>query len=248
VLPVRLREIDKSLKDPDSWFIKFADLQAEGVAKALRLEWEDIRSPAIISFRNALFSFKPTSLIHCSAKPGGCTYGGWWLRLKGPPNYHEWENEVFLHAPPDPAAPDEWIGHRDYPERDVLVEFCSHFYSLVNSMEGSASGFYPPPWATLAEGGFYQDVDDHDHFDPERKWEHACLFYCTFSGECILLNADGRVGWYLAAEQKIRLMASSFSEFLEQCAFCYRIYGILHYHDAWETSPYAAFWTDFSSR
>jgi hypothetical protein len=241
--PVRVGQIDKTLTDLDPWLVKFLDMQSEEVAKALRLDWEGIHCPAVISFRNALLSFKPASLVHCNAKPGGCIESGWWLRLKGPPNYHAWDTEVFLHAPPDPSALDESIGHRDYPERDVLVEFCSYFYNMQNSMVGSASGFFPPPWAKLAESVFYQNFTDPYHMDPERNWEQACFLYCTDTGECVLLSPDRRVGWYLSAEQRIRLMAPTFSEFLEQCAFGYRIYGTLDYYNAWETSPYAAHWT-----
>ena len=51
-----------------------------------------------------------------------------------------------------------------------------------------------------------------------------------------LLRADwvGEVGWYLSAEQRIRPMPRSFSEFLEHCALCYQVDGIMNYYNSWD--------------
>jgi hypothetical protein len=49
-----------------------------------------------------------------------------------------------------------------------------------------------------------------------------------------LLRKDGEVGWYLAAEQWIRPMARSISEFLAQCALFYEADGILNYYNSWD--------------
>jgi hypothetical protein len=241
VFPLRPREIAEPLDGRDRWFLKFADMQPEEVAKTLRHEWDGIRSPALISFRNALFSFKPVSLVHCDEGARGCCESGWWMKLEGPPNHNEWETEVFLHAPPDPSALDDSFGCRDHPERDVLLEFCTYFYTMQNSMVGSSTGFYGPPWLKLGDMDYYQNFADPKHIDPRRIWEQSIFFYCTDTGEFVLLHPDGRVGWLVSPEQRIQPMARSFSAFLEQCAFCYRIHGLLNYYGTWMESPYATY-------
>jgi hypothetical protein len=238
VFPFKLDDDLLSAKDLDEWFARFVGLRSDEVAKILRDEWGAIRSPAVASFRDAICAFKPISLIHSGDERDDGWYKGWWLRMKGPRTYHSWDTDVFLHSPPVRTALVECIDHYSLPEPEVITEFCSFFYRIQNSMN-LWSGFLPPPWYRFEEWGYYRHVDGLRPLDPNRKWADAYFIYTTDTGDKVLMKPDGEVGWALAAERRIREFAPSFSEFLEQCALCYRVHGVLDYY-AWDEFPFTA--------
>jgi hypothetical protein len=220
-------------KDLDPWLARFEGRSADEVAEVLRGEWRAITSPVVASFRDAILRFQPISLFHTTADDPEDWRQGWWLRMHQRIDGFRWDHEVFLHAPPERATLEECLARYGLPERDVMSEFFFYFYTLQSSMEVGC-GFYPPDrWLRFEEGGWYVDIDDPDHPDPHREWARAFFLYCDGGGQCALMKESGEVGWYLAPEIRMCPLASSFSNFVEQCAICYKDRGGLDYYNNW---------------
>ena len=229
-LPFKFEDLH-SCTDLDPYFARFAGLRADEITAVLREDWQSIKSPQLAAFRDALFTFTPTSLVYAAGEPNDDWRKGWWLRIKLPATDRGAESEVNLHAPPDREVIEKALDGANLPEREVVIEFLSSFYKLSNALDGSFSAFYEPPWFRLEQSGYYDDVDEPEHFDPRREWADSFLIYCTFDGNVVLLNPNGKLSWYLSAENRIRPLAVSFSGFLEKCALCYRVEGMLDYYN-----------------
>jgi hypothetical protein len=169
-LPFNVEEALASSKEVDPWIARFAGLRSDEVTEILRHQWGEIRSPAVASFRDAMIAFKPISVIHSDDDDSNGFYKGWWLRMKGPRNYHERETEVFLQTRPDRTALNKCIDQYTFSEREVISEFYWYYYKLVNSID-LIDLFIPSPWPRI-EGSVYYDYLEpgHRHPDPDREW------------------------------------------------------------------------------
>jgi hypothetical protein len=210
----------------DHWLARFAERSADEVAEIFMSEWDAIKIPVVVSFRDAILEFHPISLFHTDEE----WYDGWWLRMLRSEIETMPVSEVLLHAPPDRPTLIEYLTRDGLPELDVMSEFYWYFYKMQNGTTFD-SGFYPLPWRRYQEGGWYEDVDKPNHPDPKREWADAFVLYCTSTGDEVLMKANGEVSWALLAEQRICPLAPSFSRFLKQCAICYRDWGHLDYYD-----------------
>ncbi len=234
-LPFRLEDLH-TVERLEPWLVRFADRPAIEVAEILRREWDAIAAPTVAAFRDAILPFRPTSLYfeppspYYEASQDWCA--GWWLRMVRPETEDASEEELLLHAPPDRTGLVECLAAYGLPEQDVMVEFYGHFSDLWTA-KGYASAFYGPPFLRFKEGGYYEQIDE-DHPDPHGEWADAHYLFSDCSGNKVLMKESGEVGWSVCDERgAVRPAAPSFSDFLENCAICFREDGMLDYYNSW---------------
>jgi hypothetical protein len=234
-LPFRLEDL-QTVEHLDLWLARFADRSAHEAAEILRREWDAITAPAVAAFRDAIIPFRPTSLYFEPPSPYYETSqdwcAGWWLRTVRPETDDAWEQELLLHAPPDRTWLVECVADYGLPEQEVIVEFYRHFYNLSTDREFS-SAFFGPPFHRFKEGGYYEQIDE-DHPDPHGEWADAYYLFCDSAGHKVLMKESGEVGWSVCDERgAVHPAARSFSNFLENCAICFREDGMLDYYNSW---------------
>ncbi len=107
-LPFRIDDL-RLANELDPWFARFAGLQADELTSILRDEWSAIRSSAVASFRDAIISFRPISLVYSSGDPyepgacDGCAHEvrrGWWLKMARHKASEEKESTSIFTRPP----------------------------------------------------------------------------------------------------------------------------------------------------
>ena len=147
------------------------------------------------------------------------------------PKYEEYPLPIHWasHGPPADLAPSfrRFDGLGAEAVNALLREDRSGIRTpAVASFRDAIANFTPTSLIRSDDDDWY----DPDHPDPRREWAEAFFIYATFSGDKVLLKENGEVAWALAAERRMRPMASSFPEFLEQCAICYRDDGAWDYY------------------
>jgi hypothetical protein len=180
----------------------------------LRRDWEDIQHPTLRAFTEALLRFSPCGLLHSVH----AFYGNraWLVLSRWQPSSElasAIERREDLEGMRYLAAPCILPSGTTVDPGNLVHSFFTRFGGMSFAPPFMSDFFYPYP--TLPAEGEPGEFDRMVDRTEDSQWKEARTFFVRDTGDELLLNSEGRCGWWLHASRKI-VSAGSFQDVLLQ--------------------------------
>lgn len=199
-----------STADIATWFDRFAECRSPAdVKKILVMEWQAIVHPSLKHFAAGMAAMEPIGVLHSKHRDG---IRNAWLVLSATAAdlgteaaicRGVWLPRTLYLTPPH----DESI-IKSVDAHDLVRGFFVRFGGLRYSPPFQAGNWYDVPTRPVE-----WDAGELDKLSGSR-WENARAVYVSDTGDELLLNSAGDVGWLLFDTREIRPLERAFDDML----------------------------------
>ena len=199
------------------WIAGFIGLTPTEATKRLHERWESIRRPSLLALRETLSEFEVRGIVNYEV--GGVIYA-----VRPNADDENVGNSFYLPAPLDPDALESRLASVSLADNAALHEFMVYFAGLAEDTTTAGQIVYlDSPWPTFTDswGGSIEGFGE---------WENSLMLYYARNGCHLLVNANGKVGWWVMQEHLVAQQAENFDEWINQFSE--------HRKLAWPYDPY----------
>ena len=162
--------------------------------------------------RSTAAVFPMSACIRCTLSTA--TVHGWCFRAGNlHPNWRAQSKDVRIWRECDLAAPCILPSGTTVDPGNLVHSFFTRFGGMSFAPPFMSDFFYPYP--TLPAEGEPGEFDRMVDRTEDSQWKEARTFFVRDTGDELLLNSEGRCGWWLHASRKI-VSAGSFQDVLLQ--------------------------------
>lgn len=183
-LPVDVHSPEFAAVNP--WLLELAHLTPGSARADLAARWSGLRNDSLQQIRDYLLECDATSLVLTGSR-------GWLLCV------HPQQQAMNLVAPPiDAGFIQQRLSEWRIDGHSVLAELLVNFGGLREDFAPGGGCFIDErKWEGVTESWMRQ-INGH------AEWEGALIVFSSRGGDKLLVDRDGRVGWWMAGEMRMR--------------------------------------------